>query len=132
MPCESSYMEATPGERELSRVLCLIEEISDGKKIDPDDWAGYHEAVYGGVTNERLRSATAELCGLIEQLIAAGRNLGSYSLELQMWWRDHQVRDRKRVEAEQKEEKRQSLQKQALAKLSPEERAALGIGGRTS
>lgn len=91
MPCDSSYMDATMRERELSRVACLLDEI-DGKKIDRNDWAGYHEAVYNKIDSE------IDADGMVKRLCSHLRKHGAkkYSLEMQMWWRDHQAADRKR------------------------------------
>lgn len=80
MPCNSDYLEANDYERELSRVACLLDEL-DGKPIDQSHWRGsagpYHPAVYS-------RCITKEDADRM------------YSLEMQMWWRDHQAADKAR------------------------------------
>jgi hypothetical protein len=50
------------------------------------------------------------------------------SLELQIWWRDHQRHDAEREAREVAEQERQKLRAEALAKLTPAERKAL-LGG---
>lgn len=51
---------------------------------------------------------------------------GVSALWLRDWWHGHHDSDQERRKQEAQEEKRQQLRKQALAKLSDEERTALG------
>lgn len=48
------------------------------------------------------------------------------SLELQIWWRDHQRDDARHLQEEQEVRKRAKLRAAALKKLTPAERKALG------
>ena len=92
MPCDSSHMESTGLERELCRVLLLLEEVRTGVPVNPDspDWGGYTKGVYGGADlRKRCDEATAELCSQMQTL-----NPRVFSPELQIWWRDHQKADR--------------------------------------
>jgi len=92
MPCDSSYMEANGLEIELSRLLMLLEEFRTGVPVDPrsSEWGGYHNQSYGkGDLRKRADAATAELCG---KLTACG-DVTRFSLEMQVWWRDHQRAD---------------------------------------
>lgn len=91
MPCDSSHMEATQAEREASRIHCLLNEVANGHPPDRRHWAGYHPLAYGKmVTRQELDSLTAALCSALSE----EADVTQYSLELQMWWRDHQAADK--------------------------------------
>ena len=49
------------------------------------------------------------------------------SLELQIWWRDHQKWDREREAADAAAQERARLREAGLAKLTPAERQALKV-----
>lgn len=129
MPCNSDYMEANIWERQLSRVLALLEEVRTGKHVDTrsDTWRGYHPKVY----NEMIQKETADgwvakLCKACTRLAGEGA-LTEYSLELQTWWRDHQRADARRVKEEARAELDATVRRRALKKLTPGERKALGL-----
>lgn len=110
-------MEPTRQERDLSRVACLIDELN-GKKIDSTQWDGFHPRVYGqNVDNNAL---VLELCSRLQNV-----DVTKYSLEMQIWWRDHQIADKKRVKEEVKKAKEQKDLENVLAKLTPYERKLL-------
>ncbi len=88
MPCDGSYMDPNHKEVDAARVACLLDEL-DGKPIDRDYWQGYHPATYCKRFN--LDSMVAELCSKLQSVVK------QYSLEMQIWWRDHQEADRARV-----------------------------------
>jgi len=92
MPCRSDYMEPNQWELEGSKVLALLEEIAHGTL---PDWYGngsdHH--VYMRMTQKLLDEATAVLCGNLKKL-----DVSKFSLEMQMWWKDHQIADAKRRE----------------------------------
>ncbi len=119
MPCKSDYLEADGKEVELSRVACLLGEL-DGKPIDKSHWRGYHPAVY----NKKVDgdAMVSELC---ERLQAV--DVTKYSLEMQIWWRDHQAADKTRIEHELARKRSAEDRKAALAKLTPYERELLGF-----
>ena len=92
MPCNCDHLEASKLERELSRVLLLLQELDTGVPVDPksSDWQGYLNGVYNSVNlRRRADEATAALCSRLK-----GTDVTRHSLELQMWWRDHQAADR--------------------------------------
>jgi len=123
MPCRSDYLEATAKEVELSRVLCHHAEL-DGKPNYPASWyQGYHPKVYSKfVSREDADEWVAHLCSRCQQI-----DVTKYSLELQMWWRDHQAADAKRKQDAKEAAELEKLRLAAMAKLSPEERKALGL-----
>ena len=83
MPCKSDYLEADGKEVELSRVACLLGEF-DGKPIDKSHWRGYHPAVYNKQVDGD--AMVSELCERLQMV-----DVTKYSLEMQIWWRDHQA-----------------------------------------
>lgn len=46
---------------------------------------------------------------------------------MQIWWRDHQKADKKRVKAEIKKEKKEAARKKALEKLTDYEKKLLNL-----
>jgi len=123
MPCNSNHMEATAMEVAASHCACLLAELN-GAKNWREGWDGYRTGVYGNVTREYLDSLTENLCKRLQAV-----DVTKYSLEMQMWWRDHQAADKARLEAEQKAIETDEERKAALAKLSPYERRILGVEG---
>lgn len=126
MPCNSEYMNANDLEKELSRVLLLLEELETGKPVDhkSSDWDGYLSGVYGNsptTLRRRADVAVAELCDKLKQV----PNVQKYSLEMQIWWREHQEADRQREKEMQEATKKSEIRKKALAKLSEEEKESL-------
>jgi len=64
----------------------------------------------------------AELCQKLQNV-----DISEYSLEMQMWWRDHQKADKARIERELKEARTRAAKAAALAKLTEYEKALLGL-----
>lgn len=64
----------------------------------------------------------AELCAHLQK-----HGADKYSLEMQIWWRDHRIADKERVEKEIAEKKLRSEKEAAIAKLTPYERKLLGL-----
>lgn len=121
MPCNCDHMEANRYEIEISKVACLLDELS-GKKINPSHWRGYHPDVYCKVNKEMADAKTAELCAKLQDL-----DVSALSLEMQMWWRDHKAADEKRKHKELLEEIRDAQRKEALNLLTPYRRELLGL-----
>lgn len=127
MPCNSDYMEASTREVAISRVLCLMDELETGLAVNTDHqwWRGYHPDVYnasdGSPSDDEV---VAELCRRLGEV----EDISKYSLEMQVWWRDHQKADQVRKDGEELEQHRHRLRVSGLAKLSQEEREALGLG----
>lgn len=100
MPCRSDHMEPTAAENETGRVMSLLAEVR-GESFDHKTGTrlGY------GFAN-RLHQATDALCKLLSETRDGKpvRNPADYSLELQIWWRDHQEADRKRAAAKKAQE----------------------------
>lgn len=122
MPCNSDYMNPTRHEKNLSVVYSLLDEVKTGKLRDNYD-SGYHPKVYNkGLSKEHLDKKTEELCSKLQNL-----DVTKYSLEMQMWWRDHQKADKERVEKFLENKKKLKEKREALKKLTPYERELLGL-----
>lgn len=100
MPCDCSHMEAQDFEVELSKVACLLDEIKKGKWEDAH-WDGYHPKVYNKATKKLGDKLVSELCGVLRN-----SDVTNYSLEMQIWWRDHQRADVKRLVREKTKRKK--------------------------
>ena len=98
MPCRSDEQEPNRIERKLSAVLCFLDEL-DGKSYTTSDLSGYRKDVYcRSPSIDKLDSKTAELCGRLSKMTQ--NKILQCSLELQIWWRDHQALDKKRKDEE--------------------------------
>ena len=97
MGCRSDYMEPTMHETENAKVLAIIEELKTGKL---PSWYGNgsYTEVYSLTTQKILDTNTEKLCSALQKL--SKKKISESSLELQMWWRDHQEADKKRIKEE--------------------------------
>jgi hypothetical protein len=120
MPCNSDYMEASGKEIALSQVACLLDELNGKQEIDSSHWYGYHPKVYNQHTNGD--ALVYELCDRLQK-----EDISKRSLEMQIWWRDHQKEDKDRLERELREQKTEAEKAAALEKLTPYERKLLGV-----
>lgn len=112
MPCNSDYMNATGKEVALSQVACLLDELNGKAEIDQAHWSGYHPRVYSkSIDGDAL---VAELCSKLQT-----EDVSKRSLEMQIWWRDHQKADKERLEREMQQQKTEAEKAAALEKLTP-------------
>ena len=121
MGCRNDDQKATNQELLLSRVACLLDEL-DGKSINPHHWRGYHPRVYNCVHGTLGDELVSQLCSRLQTL-----DVKKYSLEMQIWWRDHQAADKARCENELRIARTNKEREAILAKLSPHERKVLGL-----
>jgi len=112
MPCNSDYMRATPREELSNTLMTLLYEV--GLLDEPP-------GIYGDT--DSIDDHTQILCSFCKV-----NNVQNYSLELQMWWRDHQIADAERLKAEQQSELDKKVKAKALSKLTQEEKELLGYG----
>ena len=125
MPCSMQDMRPEHHEVEMSRVMSCIDEIIKGGEMNRKHFRGYHPLVYqktliGKKEGDKL---TKKLCSAIQKI----EDISEYSLELQMWWRDHQEADKARLEKELKEAEEKKAKEEALKKLTKYERELLGL-----
>lgn len=79
-------------------------------------------------TIRRLNLATRVACEALQKLDDVSPSVSAaLSKTARDWWRKHQEEDRRRQEAELARQRRETLRTRARAKLTPEERKALGI-----
>jgi len=124
MPCNSDYMEADERECELTKVVQLLDELDGKGPPDPETYGnGYDKRVYNDWQDGGVKFVV-ELCNRLQKLETC---ISDYSLEMQMWWRDHQRADRERIEFELRRKKTKRSRDAALAKLTPYERSLLGL-----
>lgn len=93
MGCNSDYMYPSKTEVNMSKVAYLIDEVVDGSGLSDKFSSGYHPLVYNRDFN--ACEMVAKLCSLCKMI-----DVSQYSLELQIWWRDHQKADVKRLASE--------------------------------
>lgn len=114
MPCQCDYTEPSRWEIELSRVCCCLDELN-GDEVYKGNNYGIHHNIY----TRRIKKADGD--ALVDSLCTKirGEDITKYSLEMQIWWRDHQ----KEQDAIKKEQERQD----ALSKLTDYERKLLNL-----
>ena len=122
MSCNSDYLEANGMEIEHSKVLALLKELKTGK-LPSFFGDGYHKDVYNKTTKGILDEKVAELCSKLQDV----EDIKKYSLEMQMWWRDHQKADKARIKRIAQSKKEAKDKEELLLKLSPYEKKLLGI-----
>lgn len=116
MPCKSDYLDASSHEIEASKVLALIEEVENLPDYYND---GYYREVY----NKNAELILPILCEKLQQI----KDVTKYSLELQIWWRDHQEADKKRIKDELFFLSEDIARKAALDKLNDYEKKLLNL-----
>ena len=121
MPCSSNHMSASGYEQELSQVACLLDELA-GRPVERSWRDGYHPSVYCKSNHDMGDRMVRELCEALQQC-----DVTQHSLEMQMWWRDHQAADKTRLERELQRSTSDAERKAALAKLTPRERELLNL-----
>lgn len=114
-------MEPSKQEQNAARVACLLDEL-EGHPIDPRHWAGYHPKTYNKTTKAFCDLLVSTLCQKLQTL-----DVTKQSLEMQIWWRDHQTADKLRLEKELQKKKLQNSKAAALSKLTPYELQLLGL-----
>lgn len=112
MPCACPESYARKGREEESHtVMSLLFEVGLINK-KPD--------YYGDLKN--VDKHTEMLCNFCQS-----NDVKDYSLELQIWWRDHQKKDAERLRKEQEAIQSEKDRQKALSKLSDYEKKLLGV-----
>jgi hypothetical protein len=127
MACNSDDLRPTPQQRKLqhaAQLLAYVQEQTVGKvekwvkKIAEDHYANSSKAF-------------TALCDLLTAMKPEELEMIVYNAHSRMsrrladWWEDHQAADNERKRREAASRRKKALRKQALSKLSPEEREAL-------
>jgi len=122
MGCDASYMDPNQSEKNLSVVYGLLDELEIGK-LPSNFGDGYDKRVYDQhLSQEHLDEKTKELCSKLQNT-----DVSKHSLEMQMWWREHQKADKERLQREISEQEDKKVREDALSKLSDYERKLLGL-----
>lgn len=124
MPCRCDYME--PTEREIEATL--VHELLNYVNAELRRAGGTGSVITGNVDSD-----TEALCDLLrmmsqpneDHIVYNGRS--AKARKLADWWDKHQEHDKLREAAEKHQARLRFLRETALAKLSREERQALGI-----
>lgn len=125
MPCSGAHMDANHLEKEMSKVASHLDEL-EGIEINESWYSGYHPDVYcksfNVLNTEHRDNLVSELCLKLQNI-----DVSKYSLEMQIWWRDHKNADKERLEREIEEVKKEEDKQKALSKLTTYEKGLLGI-----
>ena len=122
MPCNSDYLEPNNMEVEHSKVLALLKELKTGK-LPRSFGDGSHSRVYNKTTKEILDEKVEELCSKLQDV----EDTKKYSLEMQIWWRDHKKADRARLKMISEAKKKSKDRQELVNRLTPYEKELLGI-----
>ena len=125
MPCNSDYLCASRRELEMSRVCCLLDELKTGNPVDTSsrEWDGYHPKIYNKSRGKAVDDAlVATLCRRLKNVYVP-----DYSLEMQIFLRDHAKADLERQKKDTADKKAEEERKRVLSKLTPAERKLLRI-----
>jgi len=118
MPCKSDG----PYYDSVALAVILIYRHLDELAGKPPKDRPWH---YLSADRSELDRLTALLCDGLKFV-----DVTRYSLELQMWYRDHQAADKAREERVAKENALEARKQDALAKLTDEECRLLGLSRR--
>lgn len=132
MPCKCDYLEPTEREIESVQVASLLVYLlTELKKPVPPLVLAASKQLYGNVAT--VDNDTDLLCSTLKSLSKQKMKTIVYdgskpkARKLAEWWDKHQEADRKREEALKEIKKINRLRASAKKKLSPAERAAIGI-----
>lgn len=136
MPCRSDYLGATAFEQESQQVakyICFVDSFFKG--ITPKWVIECAENCYGAPSGRMGGDSrlVPYLCKRLGELTEDQVNTIVYnarsatSRDLANWWENHQKADIARRRGEEEEAQQKAIAKRALAKLTKEEREALGL-----
>lgn len=129
MPCNSDYLNPNQREREMQRAAKLLVYVHQQTGKTPPAFA-VKEAANIYARDER---SVVDLCRFLRAMNDDDRERLVYNAkdklarELADWWEAHQAADAAREAGKSVEEQRKAAAKAGLAKLTDEEKKALGI-----
>lgn len=132
MPCRSDYMEPNGEEEYVQHVAKLIVYV-DLKlgEVTGQTITDASDSIYGDGLKPDL--VVPMLCAKIKNMSKKQLNNIVYnakdsdSRKLADWWEEHQKVDKNREKEEKEHKKQEIIRKQALSKLSKEEKKALNL-----
>lgn len=122
MPCtyEEPYRPVLI--KQYSHIYKMLQEIA-GKPVDYTDNMIIKDVIFWSTTD-----ADKHINKLCKQLtLMSPAKIRNCSLELQIWWRDHQIADKLREERERKEMQERKERETILKKLTSREKKILGL-----
>lgn len=132
MPCNNDYQDPTPNEIQHRRAAKLLLYVYGNQtpEVPAPDWI----KVQAGNPYADDSRLIPLLCEVLRNLpehtreyIVYGNPRSKIARDLADWWEDHQEADRLRQQREDLLAERTRLRRQAAAKLTVEERSALGL-----
>lgn len=129
MPCKSDYLEPTGREAELQKAAILYCHLLKKLGRLAPDWA-VREARNIYAIDDR---PVTEMCALLKTLSKTQIECivydahDSLSRDLAGWWETHQKADLEREAEQLRQQHDVAVKEQAIKKLTPEERKALGV-----
>lgn len=125
MPCRCDDFDPPMYHLTASRLFMLVDEVKGKGPPDPDKYLSeIDNRVYKSDYKE-LDKMTAFLCKKLND--TPKKTISNYSLELQLWWRNHQIVDARRKKVEEERARINELKQKALSKLTDEEKKALRL-----
>lgn len=131
MGCRSDYMEQTSSEQFVQKTaINLVYVLKSLKKSVPKWVQKTANDYYAQDPEDQL---TPTLCGLIKKMTKAQLNKIVYdgrspeARQLAQWWDEHQAADKRRSANKTEKAQKNKIKKQALKKLTTEEKKALGL-----
>lgn len=82
---------------------------------------------YDSSAHREIERLTRVSCDLLRTLESCGVDFKQFSPETRQWWETHKAHDERRAAAQSAIVQREKLRTEALAKLTPEEKQALGV-----
>jgi len=135
MPCNCDHMEPTAHEAESRRVADFILWVNKKRGEKTERWISKASKTYYG-NADKVHVLTATLCRMLrdlqerdvdefERIVYNARS--SKSRKLADWWETHKAADAARIAKEKEKLEKDELRKQALSKLTKQEKEALGL-----
>lgn len=129
MPCRCDYLEPSRRESEIQRAAQLLLYVYENLGRVPEPWM-LAESRNAYASEERCLT---ELCSVLSSMNRQEMEGIVYNAhdktarDLANWWEEHRVADKLRLKHELEELERLGKIASALAKLTDEERKALGF-----
>jgi hypothetical protein len=131
MPCNSDYMIPSQTEANKRQVCEHLMYVAQRYSMR----SGLHQAVEKGAASIygsqsiSLRQLTAVLCNMLNNIEPERINsdLSIKGIMLALWWAEHVEADNKRIEREVEQQALSKRRADALAKLTLEDKMALGL-----
>lgn len=129
MPCNSDYLAPTGKEKQMQDAARYQVVVRTRLNMTVPAWLKREvKNIYA--SDERN---VTELCRILTEMGKAARDALLYSdakdakiRDVAAWWEEHEKADKARVKKEKADAKREKTKQEALGKLTPAERKALG------